>query len=389
MSLIFLAVDFPPARGGIQKVAFELPRALHLAGEEVGVLSVCAPGSEEFDRQCPYPVARVPAGDKAQVATNLSAGVVELFEQFTTPPQAIIATKWFPEGLSAISARRLLRCPAVVIGHGREFRLTGLNPLKWLMQKYIMLQVDMALGVSEWTAGQLRRCGVRRDRVHVIHNGIRPKPFETPIDTSALREELRISDEPVLLTVGRLVLRKGQADVIRLLGPIMQQVGPVTYVIAGAGPQEQLLRDTADSCGVQEHVRFAGEVDDALLPAYYQLCDVFVMPTRDVPGDPLEGFGLVYLEANAAGKPVVGTDCGGVADAIEDDVSGLLVPRDDDGALVHAVSRLLLDGTLAQRLGQEGQQRVRDRFTWDRVARRFMDAIGELPQPATAAGTAH
>ena len=378
MSLIFLAADFPPSKGGIQTVAYELPLALMRAGEEVAVVTVCQDGGEEFDATCAYPVVRVPVGSKLQIATNLAVGVDDLAYELSEKPRAIVATKWFPEGLAATWTLRSLSLPVALIAHGREFRLHGGNPLKWLLQKYILRQVRIAFAVSNWTAGELARAGVRRDRIHVVNNGIRSEVFEQPGDIERLRRELNLGAEPVLLTVGRLVARKGHADIIRLLPAVMRRVGPVTYVIAGSGPEEDSLRECADACGVAEHLRFAGAPSDDELPTYYHLCNVFVMPTRNVPGDPLEGFGIAYLEANAAGKPVIGTRCGGVADAIEDGVSGLLVEPGDDDALVDAVVKLLTDEELAARLGDGGRTRVRDHFTWDQIAARFLEGLASL-----------
>lgn len=378
MSLIFLAADFPPSRGGIQTVAHELPLALQRAGREVGVVTVCQEGAEAFDADCPYPVVRVPEGTKAQVAANLAAGVGGIANQLPDEPEAVIATKWFPEGLAATWALRPRRPLLALIAHGREFRLHGGNPLKWFLQRFILRQMSVVFAVSEWTAGELVRAGMRPRNIHVIHNGIRPERFANAGDSAALRERLGIGPGPVLLTVGRLVPRKGHADVIRLLPRVMERVGPVTYLIAGGGPQEQALRDAAEQCGVAEHVRFAGAPDDDDLPAIYHLCDVFVMPTKEIPGDPAEGFGIAYLEANAAGKPVIATRCGGVADAVEDGVSGLLLPPGDDDALVEAVARLIEDRDLARRLGEDGLRRVHERFTWDHVARRLLEGLESI-----------
>ena len=377
MSLVFLAADFPPSRGGIQTVAHELPLAIHRSGEAVGVVTVCREGGAEFDESCPYPVVRVPDGPKMQVAANLSAGVSGLIDQIPERPRAIIAIKWFPEGLAAINTIKINRPKIVLIGHGREFLLTGGNPLKWLAQKYILRQIDVCVAVSHWTAEQFVRAGVPSKRVRVVNNGVRPEPFMEPHDLAPLRESLGIGDRPVLVTVGRLVERKGHADVIRLLPSIIEQAGPVAYLIVGTGPEEKSLRDLATGLGLTDSVIFAGDVPGEDLPAYYQLSDVFIMPTKEVRGDPLEGFGVVYLEANAAGKPVIATRCGGVTDAVRDGVSGLLVKPGDDDALVAAAARLLTDREYAAELGRQGQERVRHDFNWDRVARRFLEVLSE------------
>lgn len=378
MALVFLAVDFPPARGGIQTISYELPLALQRAGQEIGVVTLCQDDAGKFDAECPYPVVRIPGGTKFQIAANLAMGVRDLAHQFNSDITACIATKWFPEGLAATWHLGQFGPSVALIAHGREFRLHGVNLLKWALQRYILQQVHLDFAVSHWTADQLARAGVHSNRIHVLTNGIRAERFAEAPGTSDLRRALDLGDEPILLTTSRLVARKGHADVIRLLPALIDRVGPVTYIIVGDGPEGRNLRQRAAEAGVVNHVRFTGNVSDEDLPAYYHLCDVFVMPTRVVCGDPLEGFGIVYLEANAAGKPVVGTDVGGVADAIADGVSGLLVPPNDDGALVDALASLLADPERARQLGNAGRQRVREQFTWDQVATRFLEGMERL-----------
>jgi phosphatidylinositol alpha-1,6-mannosyltransferase len=381
MSLIFLAADFPPARGGIQTVAHELPLALQAAGEEVGVVTGCQPGAQEFDDACPYPVVRVPVGNKGQMATNLALGALELTEGFSERPRACVASKWFPEGLAATWALRPFPPPFVLMAYGREFRLNGGNPAKWALQRFILSQVNLAFVCSTWTAGQLARSRVRKQRIHVLHLGARGERFATPGDTAALRARRGLDDAPVLLTTGRLIPRKGHADVINLLPTLMERVGPVSYVIVGDGPRREALQDLAKALEVAGRVHFAGEVPEDELPAWYQLCDVFVMPTQDLRGDPGEGFGLVYLEANAAGRPVVGTAACGVPDAVADGVSGLLVPPQDLPALLEALCRLLGDADLRARLGEAGRRRVLEEFTWERTAAEFLAGLELLIPP--------
>ena len=350
MSLIFLALDFPPAKGGIQTVSYELPLALHRAGHEVGVVSMCGAGSEEFDAQCPFPVVRVPEATKSQLAANLGMGAGDLAKQLTEKPVATIATKWFPEGLGATWVLRPFSPPIVMFGHGREFRLTGGNPVKWFLQRWILKQVDLGIGVSQWTARQLVMAGLRKNKVFVVNNGIRPEKFSMPVPDimDELRIRLQIETKKVLLTTGRLVERKGHDTVLRLLPQIIEQAGPVTYVIVGTGPQEEKLKTLVKTLGISEYVRFAGGLSEDELVAAYHLADIFVMPTRDIKSDPGEGFGIVYLEANASGTPVVATDCGGVADAVADGVSGILCPAGDDQAVADALVKLLLDDELCQ-----------------------------------------
>ena len=122
-------------------------------------------------------------------------------------------------------------------------------------------------------------------------------------------------------------------------------------------------------------MEFLGEVDDRELPALYQTADVFVMPSRDLYGQPIEGLGLVYLEANLCGLPVIAGDTGGVSDAVVDGETGLLVNPEDPAAIASAIVRLLSDSDLAAQLAAAGRARVLEEFTWERVAERCHRAL--------------
>jgi phosphatidylinositol alpha-1,6-mannosyltransferase len=140
----------------------------------------------------------------------------------------------------------------------------------------------------------------------------------------------------------------------------------LTYVVAGDGQQRPALEALATSIGVEDTVEFLGYVPDEDLPSLYNAADVFAMPNRR-EGTSVEGFGIVFLEANATGTPVVGGRHGGVTDAIEDDETGYLVDPEDSQAVADAIDRLLSDDDLRHSLGEAGRERVEASYTWDDV----------------------
>jgi phosphatidylinositol alpha-1,6-mannosyltransferase len=180
----------------------------------------------------------------------------------------------------------------------------------------------------------------------------------------------------VILTVGRLAERKGHDIVLRALPTVLRKFPETRYLIVGTGPEEQRLRHLAVELGVAEQVVFAGRMPDEDLPDCYAACDVFVMVSREIPakGD-VEGFGIVYLEANAQGKPVVGARSGGVADAVEDGVTGLMVDSTDPENVADAILRLLANKDWAACLGIQGRNRVRTEFSMEVLARRMQSVL--------------
>jgi phosphatidylinositol alpha-1,6-mannosyltransferase len=168
----------------------------------------------------------------------------------------------------------------------------------------------------------------------------------------------------VLLTLARLIDRKGQDTVIRALPRVLRDVPDLVYVLAGQGSYREALEALARECGVADHVVFAGFVADADVPDVYAAADLYGMLSREGrdTGD-IEGFGITYLEASAAGLPVLAGRSGGTADAVEEGVSGLLVDPESVEAVADAIVSLLRDRAKARAMGQAGRLRAERDFS--------------------------
>ncbi|MGD9498453.1 MAG: glycosyltransferase family 4 protein [Armatimonadota bacterium] len=389
MSIIMIADDFPPAVGGIQTYSLELARATAELGEEVAVVASAQRGAEEVDAELPCSVVRVPTGGSyVLAATNLATGVRLAAQGLSRPPRCLVATKWSPEGPAAILAVRALGCPIVLLGHGGEFAASGGNVVKWLVQRAVLRRAARCLANSEHTAGIFHRARVRPERIGIIYGGVRPERFERPPEqVVALRAELGLGERPVLLTVARLVERKGHETVLRALPTVLAHVPDLRYLIVGEGPMREPLEALVQELGIGDAVIFTGEVSPEKLPLCYLCADVFTMPSHAVPGELAEGLGLAFLEAAAAGVPSVATRFGGIPDAIADAETGLLVAPREDAALAEALARLLTDAQMRARMGAAARERVQRQFTWRHVAERFLAQL-EMVAPTGPAGAA-
>ena len=203
-----------------------------------------------------------------------------------------------------------------------------------------------------------------------------PIPLSTYVERGGERVRM-------LLSVARLAeLYKGHDTLIRVL-PLVRARCPGTRLrVAGDGPLREYLHRIAKSVGVDDAVEFLGEVADDSLPELYRTSDAFVLMSRESPSKGgAEGFGIVCLEAAACEKPVVAGRSGGLVDAVEDGVTGILVDPEDPAAVAEALIAVLSDSALAERMGQAGRERVLARFTWEKVigdARRvFEEAVGK------------
>ncbi len=374
MKVILLAADFPPSVGGVQRYAASLAEALVETGVDAQVIATAQPEAAQFDADAEYEVVRVAGTSKRAVWRQMKAAAVK--SAAGQSETAVVATKWFPEGPAAIQAAREIGGPSAMIGHDREFALHGLNLVKWGMQKWVLGGCDIVFVTTGFVADQMSRLGVGEARIRKLGGGLDAEYFyPDPEGAEKLRRELGLENAQVICTVSRLAPHKGHKYVMEALPLVIEEVPQLRYVIVGEGPYRPRLEQHARDYGVREHVLFAGRVPFGLLRPYYTMADVMIMATFDIPGHPTEGFGLSFLEANACGTPVIGTYTGGIPEAVEDGVSGLLVPPCDDEAIAEALLRLLTDREYARLLGEQGRQRALTEFSWDHVARRLMEAV--------------
>jgi len=377
MRLLFVTQDFPPEIGGIQTYSWELARRLSPKLSALEVVAPAHPDAAAVDRTAPFPITRVAGRPDLLPITGLPA-----VYRRARPLRADWAfhAQWQTVGASLL-ARRLTGWPRRVVcaAHGRELLFNpaagvpGLRAAYDGLRRWLLRRVDRFVPVSRYTARLLHDEGVPPARTHVVSNGTDPDRFH-PRDASALRDELGLSDRPLLLTVGRLVPRKGVDTVLRALPAVAQSLPDVAYVVVGTGPDRARLERLTDELGLREHVVFRGRVPHEDLPRYYSTADLFVMPAREDPPD-VEGFGLVFLEANACGTPVIGARTGGIPDAIRDGETGLLVPPADPEAVADAVRRVLTQPDLAASLGREGRAYAVNEASWAHVAERMYSVL--------------
>jgi phosphatidyl-myo-inositol dimannoside synthase len=273
--------------------------------------------------------------------------------------------------------RRWCKLPFVVYAHG--------NDVLWAMRspglRLALQQADRVLANSRFTANLVQRAGVDLDRIETVYPGCDSNCFQPRQSRMELREKLlgpRYGGR-VILSVGALVVRKGQDMVIRALPRVRESIPEVKYLIVGGGRYRPQLESLAEAMGVRDHVIFARQVPTEELADIYALSDVFVMPSRErLEANDVEGFGMVFLEASACAKPVIGGRSGGIPDAIVDGVTGLLVDPHDPEDIANALVRLLTDRDLAIRLGQQGRTRVVHDFDWARAANQVQSVLNSI-----------
>jgi phosphatidyl-myo-inositol dimannoside synthase len=373
--LVLVTQDFAPRRGGIQTWAVELSKRLSTACDAFAVIAPDVAGGRDADRELGFQVIRAGTPNTLIAAAAPALSRLVLSEGF----EATLHAQWstLPVALGLRAAGKLGRVH--VAAHGRELLLAPWQALPLAQAGYDRVRrttlgaVNTVLAGSHFTAGLTRDLGVDPERIRVTHYGTDPTRFQ-PRDASALRKRLGLGAGPVLLTIARLVARKGIDTVLDALPAVLARHPDAVYVVAGDGPESEALKVRSRRLGVERAVRFVGAVTDDELPLWYSLADVFVMPSRSDPPD-VEGFGIVFLEAAACERPVVAARAGGIPDAVAHGVTGMLVPPGDATALALELTALLGDEARRVELGRRGRERVLADFTWDRVVERTLEAL--------------
>ena len=369
LPLLMLTELFLPTKGGTA-MSFD-DDFRRLGGKEIHIVTADVPGASEFDHRHPNTVhrlslQRVPwlKPESLLMYIKLLLKCVQLVAAHRFA--AVLAGRALPEGLVAWVVARLRGCPFLVYAHGEELTGWGRGN-KFRAMCFVFRRADGVLANSDFTRDTLiTLIGVNPAHIALIYPTVDESRFRPGVLSDDLRAEIGVSGQhKLILSVGRLNRRKGFDHVIRALPLLLKQGLDAHYVVIGIGEDSGYLQALAEELGVDRRVHLLGHVSYEDLPRWYSACDVFAMPNRDIGGD-TEGFGLVYLEAAAAGKPAVAGRAGGTGSAVVDGVTGLRVDGAQLEQVARALARLLSSPEEAAKIGDNGRQRVLEYFTHER-----------------------
>ncbi|MFH1193418.1 MAG: glycosyltransferase family 4 protein [bacterium] len=256
-----------------------------------------------------------------------------------------------PAGYVALLAKK----PFILILHGLDIINAGKGKWKRYWAKKILDRADKIIVNSHATGELLRQIFGDLYKYEIEYPAI--FPLRSP--QKNLKAEYGLADKKIILSLGRLVERKGQEKIIRLMPKILQEAPEAVFVIAGGGPERQNLENLAKTFGVSEQVIFLGKAKESEISEIYDMCDIFVAPSLPSKDD-WEGFGMVCLEAAYFGKPVIVSNVGGLPEAVENNVTGFVAQNDEE--LLEKIITLLKDEELRNRLGEVGKERVKKYF---------------------------
>jgi glycogen(starch) synthase len=208
-------------------------------------------------------------------------------------------------------------------------------------------------------------------KVRIVPNGVDVEKFKPTDNVEAVKRQFGLGTAPCVLFVGSLIPRKGLPFLAEAAKKIVKEYRETKFVIVGDGPLRKKLTAFLETANLQGNFKFLGNVTEDVLSALYNCADVFALPSIQ------EGQGIVLLEAQASGKPVVAFDVGGVNEAVRNGETGLLVKRGNSDKLADALLKLLGDKTLREKMGVNGRRFVTENFTWDICAQKMLNVYHE------------
>lgn len=285
---------------------------------------------------------------------------------------------WFGAAAPLALASRWLRSAgaehSVALTHGHEVWWSKIFPFSWAMRE-IAKNVDITTYLGEFTHSAISPRFKDPEKLLKIAPGIDTDHF-APRDAIELRRKYGLENRPVIISVGRLVHRKGQDRLVEAMAEIVKKVPTAALVFVGEGPHRKELDRLVSRNDLHNHVIFIGRINYQDLPQYISMGDVFAMPSRSrLMGLEVEGLGIVYLEASACGLPVIGGASGGAPDAVIDGVTGYVVDGNDLSAIAERAIELLQSPDTRREMGRAGRAWVIENWRWEIWSEKFNKAL--------------
>jgi phosphatidylinositol alpha-1,6-mannosyltransferase len=373
--ILCITNDFGPRAGGIE--TFVIGLIERLPRSRVIVYTSAQDNSHAYDRKWLEDYGVEVVRDKAKILLP-TPGVAYCVKALVR--ERDISTIFFgaaaPLGLLSRGLRKAGVKHIVALTHGHEVWWSKVWPFTMAM-KFISRHVNHLTYLGEYTRSAIARSITDQAAASMVKiaPGIDTDHF-SPQDASELRRELGLTDKKVIVSVGRLVHRKGQDVLIEAMPSIIKEVPEAHILMIGEGPYRSYLETRVKTLGLQERVTFIGRIQYAELPRYICAGDLFVMPSRSrLAGLEVEGLGIVYLEASACGLPVIAGNSGGAPDAVLAGKTGLVVEGSKKDAVASAVVELLLDPKRSQAMGLAGREWIIQEWRWDIWSSRFAELL--------------
>jgi len=380
--ILLLTLDFPPKIGGVACYYHGLCNALK---NKIVVLTVKASLARRTTRnldittQKGFIVYRCKLESEKRIFGFLPRWLPSIYNTFKIVKKEKISLlavgNILPLGYVAYLIKIFKKKPYTVFTHGYDIMLAACSVWKKFWAKFILKNACQIFANSQFTKAQIiKHYQIAENKIKIVYPGVAEeliKKAETtreaiqyPISANSISQ---FPNFPIsqfhLLTVARLQARKGLDTAIESLPSVIKIISNLKYTIVGEGPDRSRLQTIVKQLNLASYVEFAGAKNQDELIEYYRQADIFILTPRQI-GPDVEGFGIVYLEANLFGLPVIGSKTGGVPEAVLDNQTGLLVKPQNSKELAKAIIRLYQNANWRRQLGRQGRERVLGEFRW-------------------------
>jgi len=370
MNKVFVAIDFPPEKGGIHDYAYGL--ISQMPAEETTVLTnkiKDSAQSSQFDQSEGFEIIRKRIFWNSNKVLLLISQLILLIQlillRWRKKTNEIHFINVFPVGIAGPIMKTCFGVKYFTYVHGLDVMgMRGSRFFPLLMT--ILRRSDKVIANSQYTRSRLVELGIGEEQIVIIPPGLNIGKLKGAVGHEVnVRSKYGLQDNKVMITVSRLVERKGHDITLRAVRQVMTRIPDLKYVICGEGPYRSELERLVQQYELDDVVVFTGGIPDHELHQLYQCSDLFIMPSRDIKekGD-VEGFGIVFLEANYYRLPVIGGNSGGIPDAVRDSVTGYLVDPLDEKEIADRIEQLVMDEDLARTLGDNGYDWVINHCLW-------------------------
>jgi phosphatidylinositol alpha-1,6-mannosyltransferase len=368
--ILLVTNDLGPRAGGIESFILGLLERVEI--NSVVILTSRQKNSDSFDQDLSSKYGAIVIRDRSKIllpTPRVIRKAKKILNQYNS------TTIWFgaaaPLAIMAGSLRKSGAKNIVALTHGHEVWWAKLPIFRSAISK-IAGDVDVLTYLVDFTKNAMLPAVADKSKLINIAPGIDIDHFSPSGIDQNLIEKYRLQDRRVIVSVGRLVHRKGQDKLIEAMPEILKRFPNAVLLLVGQGPIKSMLEKLIRHYGLENNVIFTGRIQFNDLPKHIQLGEIFAMPCRDrFFGLEVEGLGIVYLEASACGIPVIVGKSGGAPDAVINNKTGLIVDGRNTSEIAEAVCKLLSDKELARKMGDEGRKWIVENWRWEIWSNKF------------------
>jgi phosphatidylinositol alpha-1,6-mannosyltransferase len=376
--ILVITNDFGPRTGGIE--TFVIGLLERIKGQEVIVFTSAQGDTSEYDQKWLKEFGIQVIRDRSKILLP-SMRVVKRAKEIVRLHniEVIVFGAAAPLALMAPALRKSGVKKVIALTHGHEVWWAKIFPFN-LAMKRIGSGVDHLTYLGEFTRNAIAQSLTKKsaDAMVKIAPGIDTAHFIPQPDSMHKRITLGLENKKIIISVGRLVHRKGQDKLIEAMPQILQKVPNAHLLLVGEGPYRSHLEKLANKLSMNHNITFAGRILYNNLPSYLSAADLFAMPSRSrFFGLEVEGLGIVYLEASSCGIPVVAGKSGGAPDAVIEGVTGLCVDGTDINQIANAVIDICGDAKRASNMGAAGRNWIVDQWRWEIWSNEFNSLLAE------------